>query len=118
MILFGNTFPPSLIRRPIYFQPKSLPELIKAAENGVLSFWGHDDTRHVAAEFLGFDPIPPHHRPAIRLNDEFYPTLDGQVFHEVWLLSPDFRPGFRPALGEAVTPEKIIDWQVLHLTFP
>lgn len=118
MILFGNTFPPSLIRRPVNISPCSLPELQQAAKNGVLSFWGHDDTRLEAAKFLGFDPIPPQHRPAVTLNHDHYPMLSDHVFHELWLLSPNFPNGYRPALGASVSPAQIVGWQVLHLTFP
>jgi hypothetical protein len=35
--------------------------------------------------------------------------------NECWVLSPDYPPGFRPAIGEEVTDDKIIGWQVLKI---
>ncbi len=32
--------------------------------------------------------------------------------------SPDYTPGFRPAIGEEVTPEQISGWQILRLFWP
>lgn len=118
MILLGNTYPLSLIRRSVRIEPASLDELKnQAATEGVLSFWGHDNTRAVAEKILGFDPTPLTDRPALSLSPDNLPSLNGQTFTEVWVLSPDYIPGFRPALGVEVDADKIIAWQVLHLVF-
>lgn len=118
MILLGNTYPLSLIRRPVSISPASLEELRQCAqEEGFLSFWGHDNTRAIAKAILGFDPAPPFPRPAITLSRENLPTFDGQVFSEVWVLSPDYATPFRPGVGEEVHANKILRWQVLHIRF-
>lgn len=118
MILLGNTYPLNLVRRPVRIEPASLDELRQLAKDqGFLSFWGHDNTRAAVTQVLGFDPAPKAHRPSLTLSAENLPTLDDTTFDQVWILSPDYVPGFRPPLGSEVHPDKIISWQVLHLTF-
>lgn len=118
MILLGNTYPPSLIRRPARIDPASLDELRQRAQTeGFLSFWGHNNTRAAVSAILGFDPAPLQHRPALMLSAENLPTLDGHTFQEVWILSPDYRPGFRPQIGKEVAAESIGGWQVLRIRF-
>lgn len=118
MILIGNTFPLSLIRRRATIEPRALADLqALVGQGGFLSFWGHDDTRPAATQFLGFDPAPRKDRPALTLTPDLFPTIDGQVFREVWVLSPDYPAGFRPIPGSTVSAEKIIGWQLLHLSF-
>lgn len=118
MILIGNTYPLSLLRRPASIAPASVEELRQRAENeGFLSFWGHDNTRAAAKQVLGFDPAPPSARPALSLSPENLPTLNGHPFTEVWVLSPDYAPGFRPQIGKEVPAEKIAGWQSLKLSF-
>lgn len=119
MILLGNTFPLSLIRRSAVISPASLDKLRKRANaEGFLSYWGHDNTRHAARAILGFDPAPVTPRPALSLSCENLPTLDGHTFTEVWVLSPDYASGFRPGIGDEVTPEQIAGWQILTISFP
>ena len=123
MILLGSTFPLTLIRRPVRIVPATLDDLReRAAGTTVLSFWGHDNTLAAAAAILGFDPRPDEQRPALTLNDAQLPVLrkkDGNyvAFSEVWVLSPSYIPGYRPEIGAEVPAEKIITWQVLHITF-
>lgn len=118
MILLGNTYPLSLIRRPATIAPASLDELKhRAAAEGFLSFWGHNNTRAAAKQILGFDPAPPSTRPALALSSENLPVLDAHAFTEVWILSPDYTPGFRPQIGVEVTAEEIAGWQVLRIEF-
>ncbi len=117
-ILVGNTFPLSLVRRRAVIQPKGLPEFQARAAAGVVSFWGHPSTLSAASAFAGLDLTPARERPALRLSADLLPVLDGEVFRECWMLSPDFTPGFRPALGEEVRPDQITGWQILRLTFP
>ena len=118
MILLGNTYPLSLIRQPVHILPATLDELKhRATSEGFLSFWGHDNTRAAVTIYLGFDPLPLNHRPAITLSPGNLPTLNGHTFTEVWVLSPDYIPGFRPQTGTEVTPEQITSWQVLLIHF-
>ncbi len=118
MILLGSTYPLGLIRRPAHVEPASLDELRRRARaEGFLSFWGHGNTRAAAGEVLGLDPAPATERPALRLTTDHLPSLDGHVFDEVWVLSPDYVPGFRPRIGEEVGLESISGWQVLRIRF-
>ena len=118
MILLGNTFPLSLIRRPVRIEPAALDELKRRLQaEGFVSFWGHDNTAAAAQSLLGVDPRPGEgQRPAIVLTPDALPSLDGQAFHEVWVLSPDYAPGFRPQIGHEVPLEAIVAWQVLRIT--
>lgn len=118
MILIGNAFPLTLIRRGVRIEPATWEELReRAAAVGWLSFWGHDNTRAAVAEHLGFDPVPHTARPALGLAENMLPTLAGHVFSEVWILSPNYIENFRPSIGVEITPEKIASWQVLRLSF-
>lgn len=115
-VLLGSTFPMSLIRRRVMIAPAELEVLRKALQaRGVASFWGHMSTLSAANGLLGVDVRPATDRPALRLADDGRPMLDGRVFDECWVLSPDYETGFRPALGEEVAPENIRGWQVLKM---
>jgi hypothetical protein len=118
-ILVGNTFPPSLIRRRAVFDPLPLGRLRTELEQArVVSFWGHASTVRAASMLVGLDLTPAQERPALSLSPENLPTLASETFHECWVLSPSCAPGYRPAVGEEVSAEKITGWQVLHITFP
>lgn len=117
-ILIGNTFPLALARRKITIVPASREELAAAAEGKhIVSFWGHENTMHVASAMIGFDLTPATSRPVITLSKEGVPSLDGNVFRECWVVSPDYADNFRPELGEEVTSDQISGWQILRLTW-
>ena len=119
-ILVGNIYPTSLVRRPTLMVPCSVEEFRAAvAESaGVVSFWGHTNTIAAAQAVLGVDVRPAVERPALTLDADNLPTLAGEAWDEVWVCSPNYRPGFRPAIGVEVSPEDILGWQVLRITFP
>jgi hypothetical protein len=118
MILLGSTFPLSLIRRAVRITPVPLEELQRRLQTeGFVSFWGHDNTRSAVQAILGIDPKPAEARPALTITTEGLPTLAGQVFDEVWVLSPDYAPNFRPSPGQEVPAEAILSWQVLCIDF-
>lgn len=118
MILLGSTFPLSLIRRPVRIAPAPLEELRQRLQlEGFVSFWGHDNTRAAAQALLGVDPAPATMRPALTLTPENLPAMDGTIFEEIWVLSPDYAPQHRPAPGAEVPAEAILSWHVLHLDF-
>lgn len=118
MILLGNSFPLSLIRRPVRICPASLAELQAGiAAEGFVSYWGHQNTLAAAAQVLGHDPTPRSEREALTLNADGLPTLCGRIFPQVWVLSPNYPDGFRPAQGEEVSLAQITGWQVLRLDF-
>jgi hypothetical protein len=117
-VLVGNSFPLALIRRSVQIRPVSLA-LFRSSICGkrICSFWGHSNTLSVASQIAGHDLSPQAARPVVTLSDDGFPMLDGQIFTDCWVLSPDYVSGFRPAIGEEVGPEKIIGWQVLHLVW-
>lgn len=117
-ILIGNSFPLSLVRRPVRVEPESVSALkVALAGKRIVSFWGHANTLHRAEEFAGCGLAPVSERPVLKLTDDLFPTLGSDVFSEVWILSPDYVGHFRPAVGEVVPPEKISGWQILKLTW-
>ena len=115
-LLIGNTFPLPLIRRSVRITLSSREELLRlTADRPVASFWGHANTLAAVNEWLGIDLTPATERPALALSPEQLPMLDGQAYCECYVLSPDYRPGFRPAIGVEVGPQDILGWQVLRL---
>ena len=117
-ILISNSFPFSLIRRRVVVEPRSVADLLTAIhERPWVSAWGHANTVNLASTIACADLRPSAERPALTLTPEQLPRLDGQTFSECWLLSPDYTPGFRPRVGEEVSTDKILDWQVLRLAW-
>jgi len=117
--LVGNTFPLPLIRRPVLIEPLPLPRLRESLAGAeVHSFWGHTNTLQAASTAIGLDLTPAAARPALRLTKELLPELDGVAFSECWVVSPDYRPGFRPGPGDAVALAEITGWQVLRMRWP
>lgn len=118
-ILISNSFPFSLVRRPVNVRPRQIDELADALRSRPFaSAWGHANTVAVASEIAGVDLTPATERPALTLSDDLLPVLDGRSFDECWLLSPDYTPGFRPQPNQEVSPDHIHGWQVLHLHWP
>ena len=118
-VLIGNAFPLSLMRSArITVESMSVADLHAAlADAPVASFWGHENTRPAAESVLGVSLVPKTPRPALVLDADNYPSLDGRSFRICWVLSPDYRPGFRPAIGEEVAADAIKGWHVLKLTW-
>ena len=117
-ILIGNSFPLSLIRRPVSIEPFPVEKLRSQLGDSMLhSFWGHGNSLRAASLWLGADLAPQTERPVVVLSDEGLPQLDSLVFKECFVLSPDYRPGFRPAVGAEVASEDIITWTVLKITW-
>ena len=118
-ILISNSFPFSLIRRPVNVRPRGLDELGAALRSRPFaSAWGHANTVALAGELIGIDLTPASERPALTLSDDLLPVLDGRSFDECWLLSPDYTPGFRPQVNQELSPDHIRGWQVLRLHWP
>ena len=116
--LTGSTFPLSLIRRPVVIEPASLEDYVhKLRSEAWESFWGHENTLPLAKELVGGELTPRTERPAVRLSADGYPELYGQSYRECWILSPEYKPGYRPAIGVEVQAEDIIGWQVLKITW-
>lgn len=118
-VLIGNSFPLSLIRkRKVVIQEVRLEELKqKLNEAEIFSFWGHRNTLRAAEQIAKCSLEPRIERPALVLSEDYLPTLYGETFNECWILSPDYISGFRPAIGEEVTEDKIINWIVLKINW-
>ena len=115
-ILIGNSFPLSLIRRSVHIVPVGRDELLAAIKGRqIASFWGHANTLAAANGWLGVDVTPKTERPALSLSLDKLPLLDGVEYHECFILSPDYRPGFRPAIGAEVDAADILGWQILKI---
>lgn len=112
-ILLGNTYPPALVRRRVVITPITLEAAIKLLANGFESFWGHTNTIQAANEQLGVDVRPKTERPAVILDKEGFPSLNGIIATKVLVLSPNYANGFRPQIGEEVPLEKLTGWQCL-----
>ena len=117
-ILIGNSFPLSLIRRAVRIVPIDKEELFTTIKDRqIASFWGHSNTLTAVNGWLEIDLTPKTERPALCLSDDKLPQLDGVEYRECFILSPDYRPGFRPAIGMEVAKEDILGWQVLRITW-
>jgi hypothetical protein len=117
-ILISNSFPFSLVRRSMRVEPRSVGELLTAMhERPWVSSWGHENTVASASAIACADLRPTTPRPALSLDADLLPTLEGQSFSKIWLLSPDYTPGFRPQIVQEVPEEAILGWQVLCLSF-
>lgn len=116
--LLTNVYPFSLVRRKMLAEPMEMDEVKKIAQSGEFeSAWGHANTISAVNEKLGADITPREARPAVILDADNFPTLYGRKFTTVILISPNFVPGFRPAIGEEVGEEKILSWSALRLDF-
>ena len=115
-ILIGNSFPLSLIRRNVRIEPVGRDELLATIKGRqIASFWGHSNTLAAANDWLGVDLTPKTERPALHLSDNKLPQLDGMEYQACFILSPNYRPGFRPAIGAEVDAADILGWQVLKI---
>lgn len=114
-ILVGNSFPTSLIAREVVVRPISLSEFREIlAQKDFVSFWGHDNTLAAANAVAGVDLKPAVPRPALRLTAVGLPSLEGEESQDVYVLTPAYRPGFRPQIGVEVGPADIVGWSALH----
>lgn len=117
-MLIGNTFPLTLMRRRLTVDVVSLGKFRRAAAGRrIVSFWGHANTLRAASAAVGFDLSPAEERPVLTLSPKALPSLGGEEFRECWILSPDCRRNFRPAIGDELKPDEICSWQCLHLVW-
>ncbi|MBR4673011.1 MAG: hypothetical protein IKP00_00965 [Victivallales bacterium] len=117
-VLIGNSFPLSLIRRSVRIEPISEVDLIATIKGGqIASFWGHSNTLAAVNGWLGLDLTPKSERPVLCLSENKLPQLDGVEYQACFIFSPDYRPGFRPAIGAEVDAANIIGWQILKIVW-
>ena len=116
-VLVGNTFPFALLRRDANVRALSLDDLRAALAGAeIVSFWGHENTRAAAESVLGGVSLrPATDRPALALSPDGLPSLDGRVFRTCYVLAPDYRPGYRPAIGAEPGPSDILGWHALRV---
>lgn len=115
-ILIGSTFPLSLVRRRVVIEPLEQERVrLELQCRPFASFWGHVNTLAAANSMLGADVTPRTERPAVALDPNQFPALDGVSYRECFILSPDYAPGFRPKVGEELGPDKIAGWQALRM---
>ena len=114
--LTGNSFPLNLIRRTVWIEPETLEHYRTRLREAVWeSYWGHANTLHAVNAITGSDLTPAQPRPALAVDEEGYPMLYGKTYRECWVLCPEYREGFRPALKEEVSADNILSWQVLRI---
>lgn len=116
-VLLGNTFPFALLRRDANVRTLSLDDLRSALAGAeVFSFWGHENSRAAAEELLGGISLrPSSERPALTLSPDDLPSLDGRAFRSCYVLAPDYRSGYRPAIGAEPGPSDILGWHALRV---
>ena len=108
----------NLIRRKVTILPQTMEEYRTAlASCSWVSFWGHRNTLAAAMAQCGYDLTPENERPAITVDGEGYPVLYGRTYKQCYILTPEYQPGYRPALREEVAPDAILSWQVLKLVW-
>lgn len=116
MFLTGNTYPMSLIRRTVRIEPITIEYFrIRLNEGGWMSYWGHENTLEAAKNVCGHDLRPQKDRPAVELDSTGYPTLNGIQYRECLILSPEYKPGYRPSIGKEDRPEDIQAWHALRI---
>jgi hypothetical protein len=115
--LLTNVYPFSLVRRRMTVVPISMEEVKETIAGGFASAWGHENTVTLVSGVLGVNIAPKEPRPAVILDEEKFPTLYGVKYTRIILVSPDFKPGFRPAIGEEVSADVILGWSALLLNF-
>lgn len=117
-MFIGNTFPLTLVRRPVVIEPISEDEAKHYIKyNNPISFWGHENTLKIASEYAGIDLTPKIPRPALSLNDELLPELFDHTSQFILVLSPEYQNGFRPAVGVEVEADQILGWTWLLVEF-
>jgi len=116
-VLLGNTFPFALLRRDANVRTLSLDDLRSALAGAeVFSFWGHENSRAAAEAVLGGVSLrPTTERPALTLSPDDLPSLDGRAFRSCYVLAPDYRSGYRPAIGAEPGPSDILGWHALRV---
>ena len=118
-VLIGNSFPLSLVRNHrVEIEEIGVEALRRVlTESDPVSFWGHENSRSLAESVLSVSLKTATARPAMTLDGEGFPTLDGQRFTECHVLSPDYAPGFRPSIGSEVPSDAIHAWHALRLSW-
>jgi len=117
-ILIGNTFPLPLVRRAVRIAPYSLNDLkMELKDADVFSFWGHVDTKVIVEGMLNIKLDDKSIRKPLCLSKNNLPMLDGVEFDKCFVISPNYRNGFRPALNKTVSVDDILSWDGLCISW-
>lgn len=117
-ILITNSFPFSLVRRRVDIELVDMADMIELCHNSrIVSAWGHKNTLNAVSKILQVDVTPPTERPVIILDKDNLPVLENIVFDCVYIISPDYKPGFRLEAGGQLNEEEISGWIVLKMNF-
>ena len=112
----GNTFPVNLFRRKAEVIPETFENYLARLRSGQWdSYWRHSNTLVAVNRLCSVDLTPREERPALSADAEGYPSLYGKSYRECWVLTPEYRPGFRPSIGVEVTNSDILSWQVVRI---
>ena len=112
----GNSFPVNLFRRKAEVVPETFENYLAKLRSGNWeSYWGHSNTLGAVNRLCGVDLTPREERPALSVDPEGFPVLYGKSYRECWVLTPEYRPGFRPAIGVEVANSDILSWQVIRI---
>ena len=111
----------SLFQRRATVEPRPTSalreEIRRRPAQSVHSYWGHENTLQAAGDLLGVSVVPRTPRPSLHLDQSGFPSLDGQSFSEVWVLTARFPTGFRPAANQELALGDIESWHVVHIQF-
>lgn len=119
-LLIGNSFPLNLINRDVFIKTETIENLRNEIKNAkeVYSFWGHENTVHIASKICGVDlraTGDERGRPRVTRSGIGLPSFGGLDFRECWILSPEYVRNFRPEIGEEVEIDMIKNWHVLRM---
>lgn len=116
-ILIGNTFPIAMVKRNVKIYPITLKSLRNEIVNSkkVYTYWGHENTRNIAQKILGIEFPKDDFRKPLSLSAEGYPLWGNIEFKKCYILSPNYRDGFRPSINREVTLDEILSWKALEM---
>lgn len=114
-IIIGNTFPLSMIKREVRIYPISIESLREIIQNSdeVYSYWGHANTIRIAEKFLNVMFQRKDFRKHLSLSLCNKPLWNDIEFKKCFVLSPNYKNGFRPSINKEVTIDEIVSWQAL-----
>ena len=104
-----------MIKRKVRIYPievETLRGIVCNAEK-ICSYWGHSDTREIAEEILGVKIPENDIRKPLALSENEYPLWNGMEFRKCYILSPNYKNSFRPALNGGASVDEIISWKAL-----
>ncbi|MBO6102860.1 MAG: hypothetical protein J6P03_06365 [Opitutales bacterium] len=90
----------------------ALKDSLKNAER-ICSYWGHSNTEKAAQNILGVKFAKEDFRKPLRLSGNNMPMWGDLEFNKCYILSPNYKNGFRPEINKEVEPSEILSWKAL-----